>query len=130
MLDTVMRFGLHASPHLAVSTSITCNTASALSIGSPIPINTTLVSVSVSGMLIIWLMISAGVRLPWNPCRPVMQKVQPMRQPFCDEMHRVARSPSGIYTLSTAFPSLVAKRYFTVPSMLRCSCIGAYRPTV
>ena len=31
-----------------------------------------------------------------EPCRPVAQKRQPIRQPACDEMQSVARSPSGM----------------------------------
>ncbi len=59
-----------------------------------------------------------------------MQNVQPMRQPACDDTHSVARSLSGMKTASTSRPPAPSKRYFTVPSLLRASALGAVSPTV
>lgn len=67
IVDTVMRFGLHAMPQGDVSISITGITASRLSVGSPMPMNTILVSDSLSGIESIWLMMPAALRLPWKP---------------------------------------------------------------
>ena len=64
MLDTVMRFGLHASPQGAVSTSTALSTSFTLSIGSPIPMNTIFVSLSDSGIDSIWLSMPAELRSP------------------------------------------------------------------
>ncbi len=64
-------------------------TASRLSNGSPIPMKTILVSFRNSGTLRIWFNISSVERFARKPCRPVMQKRQPMRHPACVEMHSV-----------------------------------------
>ena len=92
--------------------------------------NTMLVRLSLSGMERIWLTIWAAVRLPWNPCRPVMQKEQFILQPACEETQSVALSRSGIYTLSTSRPGAPRNRYFTVPSVLAIRERGSSRPTV
>ena len=109
-----MRLGLHPNPQGAVSMSMTRRTLSQLSRGSPIPMNTVLVSTAVSSTSMNWERISAGVRSPCHPPRPVMQKRQPIRQPFWEETQRVLRSLSGIITASTPGPK--GKRYFLVPS--------------
>ena len=48
--------------------------------------------------------MSQEVRFPSNPCLPVWQNKQFILQPTCDETQRVARSLSGMYTVSTNFP--------------------------
>ena len=106
--------GLQPKPHGAVSTSIARRTLSQLSSGSPMPMKTALVSEAASSISINCESISAGVRLPCQPCRPVMQKRQPIRHPICEETHTVCLSPSGIITASTPGPN--GKRYFLVPS--------------
>ena len=125
---TVMRFGLHASPHDSVSTRVAASTASKLSSGSPMPMNTMFVRESLSGMDKIWFTICAAERLPWNPCRPVMQKVQPMRHPACELTHNVARSRSGMYTASMSRPPAPRNRYLAVPSVLRLHALGVSLP--
>ena len=45
--------------------------------------------------------ISDTVKLRLKPCCAVEQKVQANAQPTCEETHNVARSASGIYTVST-----------------------------
>ena len=69
-----------------------------------------------------WAMISAALRLRLKPCRAVAQKVQSRAQPTCEETHSVARSPSGMYTVSMALPSSRRITHLRVPSLLSC-CI-------
>ena len=95
------------------------STASQLSSGSPIPMNTTLVGCCAGSRNTIsrtWPAISPAERLRRNPMRPVAQKTQPSAHPACDEMHSVRRLPSGMNTDSIASPSASAHRNFTVPS--------------
>src|SRR5574344_189997 len=116
-LLTVMRLGLHAHPSAEVSISVALNTLSRLSKGSPCPMNTTLVSLSLSGNEYIWFNMSAAVRFPSKPCLPVWQKMQFILHPTCDDTQSVALSFSGINTVSTNLPSDVGNKYFTVPSL-------------
>src|SRR5205814_1459015 len=106
------------------------STASQLSSGSPIPMNTTLVGASSGSSRITsrtWAAISAALKLRRNPIRPVAQNTQPNAHPTCDEMHSVRRLPSGISTDSTASPSPRSQRYFSVPSAERCRAESASR---
>lgn len=96
MVERVMRRGLHAKPYSEVSISKALSTSSVLSRGSPIPMNTMLVSFSNSGTDTIWLMISVAVRFFLNPCFPVMQNRRSSYSPLGDETHKVALSRSGI----------------------------------
>lgn len=123
--DTVMRFGLHARPHGAVSISMAFSTASRLSIGSPMPMNTRLVSRSLPGTDSTWLIMPVVVRLPWNPWRPVIQNWQFMRQPAWELTQRVARSASGMNTASMSRPPTPSNRYLAVPSTDMLSAVGA-----
>ena len=75
-----------------------------------------LVSFPRSGREYIWFSMSLAGRFPSNPCLPVWQKRQFILHPTCDETHSVALSLSGMKTVSTLFPEVVGKRYFTVPS--------------
>ena len=50
--------------------------------------------------------------------------------PTCDDTHSVARSPSGMNTVSTYFPAAVGNRYFTVPSFDSSLSAGIMAPTV
>ena len=129
-LLTVIRLGLHAYPHSAVSICVVRNTLSRLSIGSPWPMNTMFVSDSRSGNAYIWFRMSAAVRCPSKPCLPVWQNKQFMRQPTWHDTHSVARSWSGMYTVSTNLPEAVGNRYFIVPSLLFWQSIGSIAPTV
>ena len=95
-LDTVMRRGLHAYPHSAVSACVARNTLSRLSNGSPWPMNTMFVSVSRSGSEYIWFRMSAAGREFIKPCRPVMQKAHFILHPTWHDTHSVARLPSGM----------------------------------
>lgn len=99
-----------------------------LSRGSPIPINTRLVSLSRSGIDSIWLIISVAVRWWRKPMRPVAQNLQPILQPACDDTHSVMRSPSGISADSIYSPSEVRNKYFFVPSCDTDSFSGALKP--
>src|SRR5512133_2248480 len=93
---TVIRVGLQPYPHSEVSISRLLSNSVVLSRGSPIPMKTIFVSLLNSGRLLNWLSISFEVRLPWNPCFPVMQNIQPILHPDWDETHIVALSSSGI----------------------------------
>ncbi len=72
--------------------------------GSPMPISTTLLirrsspawKPSSFCARNTWPTISAAVRLRLKPCCAVEQKLQSIAQPTCEEMHNVARSPSGM----------------------------------
>ena len=99
-LDTVMRRGLQANPQSAVRISQVRRISRVLSKGSPMPMNTMLVRRSTSGIPHIWFMISAAVRLPLQPCLPVMQNWQFILQPTWQDTQRVPRSSSGIKTVS------------------------------
>ena len=79
--------------------------------------NTMLVSLSRSGREYIWLRISVALKFPSKPCLPVWQKRQFILQPICEDTQSVARSSSGIYTVSTNFPLSVGNKYLIVPSL-------------
>ena len=98
-----------------------------LSNGSPIPIKTILVSFALSGIDNIWFVISLDVRLPDQPCFPVMQNKQFILQPTWHDTHSVALSSSGMYTVSI-LPCSVLNKYFVVPSILSALHIGSDRP--
>ena len=67
-----------------------------------------------------WPIISETVKLRLNPCCAVEQNVQAKAQPTWEDTQRVARSASGIYTVSTCCsPTCIA--HFIVPSAERCS---------
>src|SRR5262245_33908473 len=61
--------------------------------------------------------ISAVVRLRLKPCCAVEQNVQSSTQPTCEEMHRVPRSSSGMYTVSKAWPLPPDSSHLRVPSV-------------
>src|SRR5210317_1780405 len=63
-----------------------------------------------------WPIISAAVRLRLNPCAPVAQNAQSSAHPTCDEIHKVPRAGSGMYTASTRCPEPLANSHLTVPS--------------
>ena len=78
--------------------------------GSPIPIITTLVigrrPVSFNEPIILAArqtcpIISDTFKLRLKPCCAVEQNLHSKAQPTCEETHNVARSSSGIYTVST-----------------------------
>src|SRR5262245_31020777 len=72
--------------------------------------------------------ISSGVKLRFQPSRPLAQKRQPYAQPTCVEMHRVRRSLgspykvglAGINTLSMSDWSPRRQRNFWVESCEPC----------
>src|SRR5487761_2458056 len=61
-------------------------------------------------------MISATERLRLKPCLPVEQKEQSSAHPACEEMHKVPRVASGMYTASTALPVPTSSNHLRVPS--------------
>ena len=68
-----------------------------------------------------WLRISPAVMLRMNPIVPVLQNVQPIAQPICEETHWAIRTePScpvlGRMTVSTSAPSRSRSSSFSVPS--------------
>ena len=65
------------------------------------PMNTALVRAADSSMLMNWLRMSAASSCPWKPWRPVMQNLQPILHPACDDTQSVFLSSSGIMTDST-----------------------------
>ena len=106
---------------------------SKLASGSPMPMNTILVSGVRASLRIqsrtahTWLTISAVVRLRRKPMAPVRQKVQPMAQPTWEETHRVLRSSSGMSTDSITAPSSRRKANLTAPSPERSTRASAKR---
>jgi len=75
--------------------------------------------------------ISASLRSRRKPICPVAQKVQPIAQPTCDEMHAVRRRSSyGISTDSMSDPSWQRQRRFCVPSLDCCSNSTPSSPSV
>ena len=65
---------------------------------------------------------SAAVRLRTSLCVPVWQKVQVSVQPTCEETHKVPRSSSGMWTVSTSCPSAKRKSHLRVPSIEVSAC--------
>mmetsp|Transcript_13862 Transcript_13862/g.21420 ORF Transcript_13862/g.21420 Transcript_13862/m.21420 type:complete len:293 (-) Transcript_13862:541-1419(-) len=105
-------------------TSATFTTDSALSAGSPIPINTTPSTGTISiTRHTFWARntctkISSTVSDRSRPIRPVAQNVQPCRQPTWEDMHTVLRSFHGIITVSTSSPSAASFiKSLVVPSL-------------
>ena len=98
--------------------------------GSPIPIITTLVI----GRLVLsplcnpisvatrqtWPMISDTFKLRLKPCCAVEQNVHSRAHPTCEDTHSVARSFSGIQTVSTSWPPSRIIAYLMVPSLATC----------
>ena len=106
-----------------------------LSRGSPMPMKTRLRSTGQSGLVSprcsratrIWPRISPMVMLRSKPMVPVLQKVQAMAQPTCEDRHWVQRrTPSreslGMSTVSTSAPSWRRSRNLVVSSLL-CSTV-------
>ena len=60
--------------------------------------------------------ISAESRLRTRRCVPVWQKRQVSVQPTCEETQSVPRSSSGMWTLSTSWPSGMRSSHLRVPS--------------
>mmetsp|Transcript_3876 Transcript_3876/g.5601 ORF Transcript_3876/g.5601 Transcript_3876/m.5601 type:complete len:218 (+) Transcript_3876:292-945(+) len=99
-------------------------TFSALSAGSPIPMNTMFV---ISGKFSrrqilraknICDKISSLDKDRSRPIRPVAQNVHPCRHPTCEEIQRVLRTPfQGIITVSTSSPSWSFSKSFVVSSL-------------
>ena len=82
---------------VSLSASAAASTASVLSSGSPMPMNTMLVTRCPSASMWrrqnnAWSTISAASRSRQKPSSPVAQNGQPTAQPAWDEMHSVARS--------------------------------------
>ena len=138
IVERVTRLGLQPSPQSAVMISRAADTCGQLSSGSPMPMKTALVRSSASSMLSSWETISPAESWPWKPPRPVMQKLQFILQPICEETQAVARArppsePSsywGIITVSMYFSGReVGKRYLRVPSFDVYTAAGSRRPT-
>mmetsp|Transcript_29603 Transcript_29603/g.74030 ORF Transcript_29603/g.74030 Transcript_29603/m.74030 type:complete len:259 (-) Transcript_29603:69-845(-) len=110
-------------------------TASKLRNGSPIPMKTTLLSRSprdLSSMAkrAACSKISSEVSWREKPICPVAQKVHPIAQPTCDEMHAVRlKSSYGMRTDSMSAPSPSLHSLLTVPSCESCSCSTCKPPT-
>jgi len=64
----------------------------------------------------IWATISAAVRLRTSRWVPVWQNEQLSVQPTCEETHKVPRSSSGMWTVSTSCPSAKRNSHLRVPS--------------
>ena len=63
-----------------------------------------------------WATISAAVRLRTSRWVPVWQNEQLSVQPTCEETHKVPRSSSGMWTVSTSCPSGKRNSHLRVPS--------------
>ena len=105
-----------------------------LSRGSPMPMKTRLRIIGWSMRLSpsriratrTWLRISPAVMLRIKPIVPVLQNVQPIAQPICEDTHWAIRTePScpvlGRMTVSTNAPSRSRSNSFSVPSDEVCT---------
>lgn len=90
--------------------------ASVLSKGSPMPMNTRLVNRFVSGTCRIWVRICSVDNCACSFIAPVLQNRHPILQPAWVDTHSVWRFFSGMYTVSTAILSENLKRYLRVLS--------------
>ena len=95
------------------SRSIASSTASRLCAGSPMPMNTTLVTGRRLRASATWATISALPSWRSRPPMPVMQNTQPTAQPTWLETHR---PPRGSSTASTERPSARPTRRRREPS--------------
>jgi hypothetical protein len=84
------------------SSSMASSTASRLCAGSPMPMNTTLLTRRRRRASATWATISPLSSWRSRPSLPVMQNTQPTAQPTWVDTHRPSRGSS---TLSTAWPS-------------------------
>ena len=112
-------------PKSSIMIEIAGRTASILRSGSPIPINTTLVTArSLPGIrparrrsaIRTWPTISPATRFELKPCFPVEQNVQSSTHPTWDDTHKVPRLPSGMNTVSMALPDRASSSHLIVPS--------------
>ena len=102
------------------STWMASSTLSRLCAGSPIPMNTTFLTVRRERARTTCATISALPSWRCNPSRPVMQNAQPTAQPICVDTH----TPwGGSRTLSTVLPSDSATSSRAEPSWPRCSSL-------
>ena len=96
---------------------------SKLSKGSPVPMTTILDILTSAAFCISYICssISPEVRSLTFPPMPEAQKAHPILHPTCEDMHAEYPCSYFIRTLSIAFPSIVLKRNFLVPSSLSSS---------
>mmetsp|Transcript_29611 Transcript_29611/g.95170 ORF Transcript_29611/g.95170 Transcript_29611/m.95170 type:complete len:227 (-) Transcript_29611:218-898(-) len=96
-------------------------TSSTLSAGSPMPMNTTFLSGGMpccrtaAAAACSCARISSAARERSRPIVPVAQKVQPCRQPTCEETHSVENAPCGMMTASTSSPRRSRRSSLRVP---------------
>mmetsp|Transcript_2866 Transcript_2866/g.8711 ORF Transcript_2866/g.8711 Transcript_2866/m.8711 type:complete len:280 (-) Transcript_2866:247-1086(-) len=106
-----------------------------LSMGSPMPINTTFDTLRPmrSSTVNTWSTISYVCRLRAKPPLPVAQNVQRSGQPTCELTHAVSRWRSdlsaGMATVSTSRLSASRSRYFCVPSLASTDVCTGCLPT-
>ena len=123
-------------PTSALSASCARGTLGTLSSGSPIPIDTTLVTrvPKCSSSETTWSTISCGARLRAKPPLPVAQNVHRIGQPTCEETHAVSLffpfSVAGMPTVSTTRVSSRRRRSFATPSVAAATWCTLDRPTV
>ena len=118
------------SPRSSCSRSTAPHTAASLASGSPIPMNTTLLtrrppSRARRAARTTCSTISPVVRWRVKPACPVAQNPQPIAQPAWLETHTVARSGYSISTVSMRAPPSSSQRNLTVsPASLTDSVTG------
>mmetsp|Transcript_37399 Transcript_37399/g.62961 ORF Transcript_37399/g.62961 Transcript_37399/m.62961 type:complete len:205 (-) Transcript_37399:677-1291(-) len=124
-VDTVILLEDSASPRSLARMSTASITASTLCSGSPMPMNTTLVTLPMPSAAAMRFAsttcstICSVVRFPRSPMRPVKQNWQFIAQPTWLEMHTVRRPlGAGIITAST-IPPLPPEADSTSNSSLR-----------
>ena len=133
-VETVMRRGEKSIPLSWFSISRARVVSRRLSRGSPMPMKTRLRIMGWSMRLSpsriratrTWLRISPAVMLRIKPIVPVLQNVQPIAQPICEDTHWAIRTePScpvlGRMTVSTNAPSRSRSNSFSVPSHEVCT---------
>ena len=121
-VQIVIRSCAKAKAERSKRTSMAAKTSSALSSGSPMPMNTILWKrhPSLSRAVSTCAIISPAPRDLTSPWPPVSQNAQPIRQPTCEETQSVAlpssgpRTAIGMRTHSTARPSSRRNRTLAV----------------
>ena len=119
-----------AMPKSLQRQSMAASTASILSRGSPMPMNTTWLgrwSIT-SRTLSTWSTISWTARERCSPPLPVAQKLQAIGQPTWLLTHTVSRPSAGMPTVSRLRPSWVPSNSLVVPSRATLRCSSRERP--
>mmetsp|Transcript_2646 Transcript_2646/g.10154 ORF Transcript_2646/g.10154 Transcript_2646/m.10154 type:complete len:243 (-) Transcript_2646:212-940(-) len=121
-------------PTSLFSASCALKTLGTFNKGSPIPMNTTFVTLvpKCSSSATTWSTISCAAKFRANPPFPVAQNTHRIGHPTCEETHAVNRflpfSVAGIPTVSTTRSSCNRKSSFTVPSVAAATVCTSLLP--